>query len=222
MFFVSFTYQATAQTDEEADKLITKVKKVFELAQKGYDDLDANSLITAARILINNPEIAQFKAIQVNDSSIPTQEEGLERHNFFDAATLLMDAEKIAPVDAWLIRKRITYWNKQVKVVPMNTSKSIYNGGGIQVKNYLVYSKNSKTIDAEFEKNKKVTLSVRVGDQLRLKVFDSTNKKDVGKSQTIGDAQLVSFIPKSDGVYKITIENTASRPNDCYLMIEQR
>ena len=228
LVLTTFSFNAIAQsTTNDEDKLTEKVQKVFELAQKGYDNLDANALIMAAKILINHPDI---KVIQIENEekniTLPNGEE-IERHNLFDAATLLMDAKKIAPVDAWIIKKRIAYWEARVAPVPMNyVGTGIYvipsGGGDIHVKNYLIYSQNSKTIDTKFKKDKKVTLSVRIGDNLKLRVFDDTEKKEIGKSESIGDAQLVSFVPKSDGVYKITIENTANRPNDCYLMIEQK
>jgi hypothetical protein len=46
--------------------------------------------------------------------------------------------------------------------------------------------------------------------------------KSVGKSNFIGDTRLVSFVSESEGSYKITIENTAEKANDCYLMVETK
>lgn len=203
------------------DRLETQstIKQVFELAKAGYDNMDAKSLIKAAKILIDNPEIRVIKTQDEVDEYEPSQDESvLDSHNFFNTTELLKDAKKFAPYDAKLLHWRIEQLKKRLK--DYKEMSLTYNK--IKVKNYLVYGNNSKTISMEFDKNKKVSMSVRIGNDLQLKVSDTTAKKAVGKSKFIGDARLLSFTSESDGSYKITIENTSDKANDCYLMIETR
>lgn len=205
------------QPQSDTDETQATIKSVFELAKKGYDDLDAKSLVKAAKILIDNPEIQQVKSKEVTDNYEPSEAEAiLEQYNFFDPVELLQNAKKFAPFDARILHWRIDQLEKKLpdyEVMSLNFNE-------IKVKNYLVYANNSKTISLKLIKNRKVNLSVRIGNKLNLRVKDATLKKSVGKSKFIGDARLVSFTAESNGIYKITIENTADKANDCYLMIE--
>ena len=205
----------------ENDKLTTQsiIQQVFELAKTGYDNMDAKSLIKAAKILIDNPEIRVIKSKDVTDEYKPSQNESvLESHNFFNPTELLEDAKRFAPYDAKLLHWRIEQLEKKLK----DYREMDISFNKIKVKNYLVYGNNSKTISMDFDKNKKISMSVRIGNDLQLKVLDTTLKKAVGTSKFIGDARLLSFTAESDGSYKITIENTSDKANDCYLMIETK
>ncbi|MFK7949075.1 MAG: hypothetical protein AB8G11_15910 [Saprospiraceae bacterium] len=203
------------------DKLTTQsiIKEVFELAKAGYDNMDAKSLIKAAKILIDNPEVRVIKTQEEIDEYEPSQDESiLESHNFFNPSELLADAKKFAPYDAKILHWRIEQLEKRLK----GYREMSLNYNKIKVKNYLVYGNNSKTILMNFDKNKKISMSVRIGNNLQLKVLDTTLKKAVGTSKFIGDARLLTFTAQSDGNYKITIENTSDKANDCYLMIETK
>lgn len=211
--------QSTALAQEDLDAKTRKdIAKVFQLAKAGYEQLDPNELIMAAKILLKNPHIQQFSHRQIMDDMDLSQEEQLlETYDFFNPIQLLEDAKRLAPVN-----DRTTRW--RIKLLERKLPHYVEMGkkdGTIQVKNYLIYSNNSKTIDTKFEKNQRITLSVRIGDKLRLTVYDD-NENSVGTSKAIGDARLVSFTAESEGVYKIRIENTADKPNDCYLMIEKK
>lgn len=205
------------QSQPDKDETQVTIKTVFDLAKRGYDDLDARLLVKAAKILIENPEIQVMNGIEEGDEYEPSKSEAiLEKYNFFDPKELLENAKKFAPFDARILHWRIEQLEKKLpdyEVMSLNFNE-------IKVKNYLVYANNSKTISLKINKNKKVNLSVRVGNNLNLKVKDATLNKTVGRSKFIGDARLVSFTAESNGDYKITIENTANKANDCYLMIE--
>lgn len=203
------------------DKLTTQstIQQVFELAKAGYDNMDANALIKAAKILIDNPEIRVIRTEMETDEYEPSQDESiLESHNFFNPTELLEDAKKFAPYDAKVLHWRIKQLEKRLK----DYREMSLNYNKIKVKNYLVYGNNSKTISMDFDKDKKISMSVRIGNDLQLKVLDTTLRKAVGTSKFIGDARLLTFTAESDGSYKITIENTSEKANDCYLMIETK
>ena len=215
LIFTCFAFQAPNNKSETPNI----IKAVFELANAGYDNLDAKSLVKAAKILIENPEIQQIRSNKEINEYEPSKEESiLEQYNFFNPIELLQNARKIAPFDAKVLRWRIGQLEKKL---PDYKEMSL-NFNDIKVKNYLVYGNNSKTIALKFNKNKQVNLSVRVGNDLKLYVLDATLKKSVGKSNFIGDTRLVSFVSESEGSYKITIENTAEKANDCYLMVETK
>lgn len=215
LILICFAFQ-TPKTTSETPNII---QTVFELAKAGYDNLDAKSLVKAAKILIENPEIQQIKSNLELNAFEPSKEEAiLEQYNFFNPIELLQNAKKIAPFDAKLLRWRIEQLEEKL---PDYKAMSL-NFNDIKVKNYLVYGNNSKTIALKFGKNKQVNLSVRIGNDLKLYVLDTTLEKTVGNSKFIGDARLLSFVAESDGNYKITIENTAEKANDCYLMVETK
>ena len=215
--FVGATCMAFRPQDHDKLKTRGTIKQVFELAKEGYDNMDSKPLIKAAKMLIDNPEVQIIKSQDETDEYEPSQDESvLESHNFFNPKELLDDAKKFAPFDAKILHWRIEQLEKRLKDYREMSLK--YNK--IKVKNYLVYGNNSKTISMKFNKDEKVNMSVRIGNNLRLRVLDATLKKSVGKSKFIGDARLLTFTSESDGSYKITIENTSDKANDCYLMIE--
>jgi hypothetical protein len=195
------------------------IKEVFELAKTGYDNLDPISLIKAAKLLIENPQIQQIEAQNVSNNYEPSKAENiLEEHNFFNPKQLLDDADKLVPFDDKILKFRIKLLKKRI---PDYYAEMGEADADIQVKNYLVYGNNSKKIQLNIEEGKRITLSVRIGNDLGLTVLD-TKKKTVGKSQFIGDARLLKFTSNSTGKYEITIENKADEANDCYLMIETK
>lgn len=205
---------AQQKTSEET---VESAKSVFDLARDGYDNLKPLSLIKAAKILISNPQIGRFAA-KGKDAYEPNENEAiLEHKDFFNVYQLLEDARKMTAFDDKRMKRKIKRLEKRLP----KYQKMGQQFNEIRVKNYLIYGKNSKTIATNFDKNKRVTLSVRVGDQLRLFVLDNL-KKQVGKSLNIGDARLVKFKTDANGKYKITIENTSDEPNDCFLMIEMK
>ncbi|MGB0862280.1 MAG: hypothetical protein ACPG19_07785 [Saprospiraceae bacterium] len=206
-----------------ATELIKKIEEVQKKAAKGYELRNSEALIKAADILIRNPEIQQFEG-EINTDTIQKEHQvamNIEP-TFFNPTQLLADAEEYRPVDARILKWRIRFLEKKLK----NYTKMAVNikelGGGIKVKNYLVYSKNSKTIATNFPKNKTITLSVRVGNDLRLSVWDKDKKKRIGKSEFIGNARIISFTTSEAGIYQIKIENVATEANDCLLMIETK
>jgi hypothetical protein len=215
LIFMCFAFQSPTNNLETQNV----IKTVFELAKVGYDNLDAKSLVKAAKILIENPEVQQIKSkLEINEYKPSKDESILEQYNFFNPIELLANAKKIAPFDAKILRWRIEQLEKKL---PDYNEMSL-NFNDIKVKNYLIYGNNSKTIALKFNKNKQVNLSVRIGNDLKLYVLDATLDKSVGKSNFIGDTRLVSFVSESEGSYKITIENTAEKANDCYLMVETK
>lgn len=199
-------------------KTIKNAKTIFQLAKDGYDNLKPLLLVKAAKKLMDNPQIGNFYHNEAMDQYEPNEnEEILDQKDFFNVAQLLIDAKKMTAFDD----KRT---HRKIKKLEQRMSKyqkmgQAYNE--IKVKNYLIYGKNSKTIATSFNKSKRVTLSVRVGDQLKLFVINNL-KKQVGKSKNIGDAQLIKFTAQANGNYHITIENTSEEPNDCFLMIETK
>ncbi len=193
------------------------IQEVFDLAKAGYDNLDPKALIKAAKILIENPEIQYVKIISQSNEYEPSEAEAiLEQHNFFDPIELLGNAKKFAPFDAKILHQRIEQLEKKL---PTYKEMSL-NFNEIKVNNYTVFANNSKKIVLKFNKNKKISLSLHIGNGLKLSVVDATLKKNVGKSQAIGPQLLLSFMTETDGNYHIIIENTTEKPNDCYLMIE--
>lgn len=203
--------------------LVKKITKVFDLGRAGYKNLDAKKLVAAAKILIKNPEIQQFvDSLAIDEGSLKDGEQNLSYQNFFNPEKLLLDAEKLAPVDAKILKWRIKKLKEDLPNYNEMSAQYKEKGGDIQVKNYVIYSKNSKTIFTSFKGNKKIILSVRVGNDLRLSVLDKKTKKKVGKSTVIGDARMISFTAKPKGEYQIKIKNVANQPNDCLLMIETK
>lgn len=212
---------AQERTEKEiTPETIKNIEKVFEYALKGYNELNGWHLARAAKVLIDNPHIQDFKKEgELEKDSLDINE---YHKDFFDPKKMLADASKMAPIDAkalhFFIKKqkdRIPDW----AIMSTNLAKT---GGIIQVKNYMIASKNSKTIKTDFNSNQKVTLSVRVGNDLRLSVFDTAKRKKVGDSKFIGDARMLSFTTESEGEHQIKIENVSSQSNDCLLMIETR
>lgn len=203
---------------ETPKKTIKNAKIIFKLAKDGYDNLKPLLLVKAAKTLMDNPQIGNFYHNEVMDQYEPNENEAiLEQKDFFNAAQLLIDAKKMTAFDDKRTHRKIQKLEKRMsKYQKMGQA---YNE--IKVKNYLIYGKNSKTIATTFNKSKRVTLSVRVGDQLRLFVINNL-KKQIGKSRNIGDAQLIKFTAQANGNYSITIENTSEEPNDCFLMIETK
>ena len=198
---------------------VKSIEKIFEYARIGYDELNAWELLKAANILIKNPQIQDFKMPVANNSD---ENEEIEFHkDFFDPEKILDDAKKMTPVDAKLLKFAIDKLEKDLPNYREMEIELIEKGGVIQVKNYMIGSKNSKTIKTKFSSNEKVTLSVRVGNDLRLSVFDSEKQK-VGSSKFIGDARMLSFTAEAEGEHQIKIENVSSQSHDCLLMIETR
>jgi hypothetical protein len=221
-FFVLTAIQAEGQHNISTE-LIKKIEEVQEKAIKGYELRNSESLIKAASILIHNPEIQQFMgetAIDTipNENSVTAEVE----RAFFNPTQLLADAKSYRPVDARILKWRIHFLEKKLKNYNKMSIEVKETGGGIKVKNYLIYSKNSKTIATDFPKNKTITLSVRVGNDLRLSVWDKDKKKRIGKSEFIGNARIISFTTDDTSTYQIKIENVASKANDCLLMIETK
>ncbi len=217
---LAFTFLTTISLfaqHKTADATVEHAKSVFALAKDGYDNLKPISLVKAAKILISNPQIGRFSA-KGKDAYAPNENEViLEHKDFFNVYQLLEDAKKMTAYDDKRMKRRIKRLEKRLP----KYQKMGQQFNEIRVKNYLIYGKNSKTIATNFDKNKRVTLSVRVGDQLRLFVLNNL-KKQVGKSLNIGDARLVKFKTGNNGKYNITIENTSDEPNDCFLMIETK
>jgi len=212
---LSLVWNVQAFAQHEVPKpLMSKIEKVFALGQKGYKKMDAKPLMKAAKILIKNPTIQQFL-----DS---TDIENIDYQSFFNPEKLLADAKKMAPVDAKFLKWRIKRLEKKLPNYLEMSAQYKRKGGDIQVKNYVIYSKNSKTIYTSFKSNQRIILSVRVGNDLRLSVVDKKTKKKVGKSQFIGGARMISFTAKKKGEYQIKIENVANQANDCLLMIETK
>ncbi len=207
---------------EVSKPLMEKIKKVFAYGQEGYKNLDAKPLLKAAKILIKHPEIQQFSETGAVDGDMLEEEDGGDYKSFFNPEILIADAKGMVPVDAKILKWRIRQLEKKLPNYKEMSLKMKENGGDIQVKNYIIYSKNSKTISTSFKSNQKIILSVRVGNDLRLSVFDKKTKQRVGKSQFIGDARMVSFTAEAAAEYQIKIENVASQPNDCLLMIETK
>ena len=198
---------------------VKNIEKVFSFAKRGYDERNAWNLVKAANILINHPEIQDLSKNKVEKDSLGENE---LYKDFFNPQLMLIDADKIAPIDAKTLHFAIKQSQKRIPDWVMMKAKLKEEGGIIQVKNYMIASKNSKTIKTDFDYNKKVTLSVRVGNDLRLSVFDTAKRKKVGNSKFIGDARMLSFITESDGEHQIKIENVSNQSNDCLLMIETR
>ena len=220
-FFIALNVSGQHTISED---LMKKMQKIYDYAQEGYQKRTTEPLLKAAEILLYNPEIRPFSEKNVKDSTTLENEE--EHFYYFNPRQLLSDAKKYRPVDArmlkWRIRfleKRLKRWEKWQMMNPNGSDKA---NSDIQVKNYLIYSKNSKTIDSEFKKDQTITLSVRVGNDLRLTVWNTKTNTKVGKSEFIGDARLISFETESGGVYQIKIENVSAEANDCLLMIETR
>lgn len=219
LFFIQIGTNAQHNVPEP---LMEKIDKIFELGQKGYKKLDAKPLLKAAEILIKNPEIQQFSDSTIIDSAALNDDEYINYQAFFNPELLLADAKRMAPVDANRLKRKIARLEKKLPNYREMSAQYKEKGGDIKVKNYVIYSKNSKTISTSFEGNQKIILSVRVGNDLRLSVFDKKTKKKVGKSQVIDDARMISFTAKQKVEYQIKIENVASQPNDCLLIIETK
>lgn len=221
-FFILIAIQAKGQHSISTE-LIKKIEEVHEKATKGYELRNSEALIKAASILINNPEIQQLMG-EITIDTISEQEQVATdvQHFFFNPTELLADAESYRPVDAHILKWRIRFLQKKLKNYNKMSVEVKETGGGIKVKNYLIYSKNSKTIATDFPENKTITLSVRVGNDLRLSVWDKDKKKRIGKSEFIGNARIISFKTDNSSTYQIKIENVASEANDCLLMIETK
>lgn len=198
---------------------VKSIEKVFAHASVGYEELNAWELLIAARILIKNPKIQDFKMPSANTKDTLRADEF--HKDFFDPEKILIDAIKMTPVDAKLLKFAIVKLQKDLPDYREMETKLREEGSIIQVKNYMIGSKNSKTIKTKFDSNQKVTLSVRVGNDLRLSVFDAEKQK-VGSSKFIGDARMLSFIAEAEGEHHIKIENVSNHSNDCLLMIETR
>lgn len=201
-----------------APATLENIEKIFAHAQKGYNDLDARQLYKAANLLIQNPQIQRFSKNELNADTIPTEAE----KDFFDPQKIIEDALEIAAIDARLLRFQLQRLEEKMANYQKMELEIKEAGGDIQVKNYLISSKKSRTITTNFEANKKITLSVRVGNDLRLGVTEAQSKKKVGTSQFIGDARMLTFTASADGAYQITIENVSNQSNDCLLMIETK
>ena len=150
-----------------------------------------------------------------------TLEEDEFYKDFFDPEKILVDATKMTPIDAKLLKFTISKLKNKLPDYREMKTKLQEEGSVIQVKNYMIDSKNSRTIMTKFDSNQKVTLSVRVGNDLRLSVFDAEKQK-VGSSRFIGDARMISFTAAAEGEHHIKIENVSNHSNDCLLMIETR
>lgn len=224
LILISLSTQ-TLFAQEKVEKEITpetirNIEKVFEFALKGYDELNGWHLARAAKVLIDHPNIQDFKKQEeLEKDSLETNE---FHKDFFDPKKMLADASKMAPIDAKALRIFIKRQKDRIPEWEEMSTKLAEKGGIIQVKNYMIGSKNSKTIRTDFDSNQKVTLSVRVGNDLRLSVFDTAKRKKVGDSKFIGDARMLSFTTESEGEHQIKIENVSSQSNDCLLMIETR
>lgn len=218
-----FTQPLIAQDRAEKEitpETIKNIEKIFEYALKGYDELNGWHLARAAKVLIDNPHIQDFKKEgEIEKDSLEANE---YYKDFFDPKKILADASKMAPIDARALHLFIKRQESRLPEWTIMSTNLAKTGGIIQVKNYMIGSKNSKTIKTEFNSNQKVTLSVRVGNDLRLSVFDTAKRKKVGDSKFIGDARMLSFTTESEGEHQIKIENVSSESNDCLLMIETR
>lgn len=221
LLFILFAFSISPLMAQEEipPATVKNIEKIFEHAREGYDKLNGWELLKAANILIKNPQIQDFKMPLVNQSE--TEEETGFHKDFFDPEKILEDARKMTPVDAKLLKLAISKLEKDIPNYREMEIELIEKGGVIQVKNYMIGSKNSKTIKTKFNSNEKVTLSVRVGNDLRLSVFDAEKQK-VGSSKFIGDARMLSFTAEAEGEHQIKIENVSSQSHDCLLMIETR
>lgn len=213
-----FTSSLLAQK-EIPPSTVKSIEKVFAHASVGYEELNAWELLIAARILIKNPKIQDFKMPSSTAKDTLGQDEF--HKDFFDPEKILEDATKMTPVDAKFLKLAIAKLEDYLPDYRQMETKFREEGSIIQVKNYMIGSKNSKTIKTKFGSNQKVTLSVRVGNDLRLSVFDAEKQK-VGSSKFIGDARMLSFTAEAEGEHHIKIENVSNHSNDCLLMIETR
>ena len=85
---------------------VKNIEKVFAHASAGYDELNAWELLIAAKILINNPKIQDFKMPSSNTKD--TLEEDEFYKDFFDPEKILVDASKMTPIDAKLLKFTIS------------------------------------------------------------------------------------------------------------------
>lgn len=218
MLFVLFISPLMAQ-EAIPPATVKSIEKVFAHASVGYDELNAWELVKAANVLIKNPQIQDFKMPSTTTNDSLANDEF--HKDFFDPGKILADATKMTPVDAKLLKFAIEKLQRDLPDYREMEIKLFEEGSVIQVKNYMIGSKNSKTIKTQFDSDQKVTLSVRVGNDLRLSVFDAEKQK-VGSSKFIGDARMLSFTTEADGEHHIKIENVSNHSNDCLLMIETR
>jgi predicted ribosome quality control (RQC) complex YloA/Tae2 family protein len=219
LMLLSLVVNALVAQEHISPATTKNIEKVFGHASKGYEKLDAWELVKAATILIHNPQIQGVKMSNTNSRDTLT-DSGFYK-DFFDPVKLLADAAKMAPVDAQVLKFSIRQLEKNIPDYLEMEMKLEEDGGIIQANNYMIDSKNSKIIKTKFDSNQKVTLSVRVGNDLRLSVLD-TKKQQVGNIKFIGDARIVSFTAQADGEHHIKIENVSSHSIDCLLMIETR
>ena len=209
LFATSLFAQASKQPEIEAKEELkapvseemASIQTAFQLAEYGYKNGSASSLLCAAEILAQIPkQEMKEKATQDESGSSDTQSEKKE----FTAEQLLEDGKKLAGKDKTLL----AYAKTVEKLVKAGTRGAF---GGPKYSFSSVYGKSRTSYyNVGFVAGRYAEIDVYSmdGADLDLYVYDS-NWNLIDKDTSYSSSAWVSFVPRWDGNFHIVVVNNS-------------
>lgn len=179
---------------------MTSINTAFQLAEYGYKNGSAVSLLCAAEILAQVPT-QEIKTKPIQNENGSKEQQGEEKK--YTAAQLLEDGLKFAGKDKDLL----AYAKKIEKLVKSGTRGAF---GGPKYDYYYVYG-NSETsyYNMGFVAGRYAEVSVYSdGADLDLYVYDS-NWNLIDKDTSYSCNAFCSFVPRWDGNFHIIVKNNS-------------
>lgn len=194
--------EAKEEREAHASEEMASIQTAFQLAEYGYKNNSASSLLCAAEILAQVPtQEMTTEATQDDSGSKDTQSEKKE----FTAAQLLEDGKKLAGKDKTLL----AYAKVVEKLVKVSGTRGAFGGPKYDFSYVYGYSTTSY-YNVGFVAGRYAEIDVYSmdGDDLDLYVYDS-NWNLIDKDTSYSPNAFCSFVPRWDGNFHIVVKNNS-------------
>lgn len=180
---------------------MSSIQTAFQLAEYGYKNNSASSLLCAAEILAQVPtQEMGTKPTQDDSGEKDAQSEKKE----FTAAQLLEDGKKLAGKDKTLL----AYAKTVEKLVKASGTRGAFGGPKYDF-SYVYGSSKVSYYNVGFVAGRYAEIDVYSdGADLDLYVYDS-NWNLIDKDTSYSPNAFCSFVPRWDGIFHIVIKNNS-------------
>ena len=209
LFLVGLLYAPQKAMSQD---LMKKSRKVFDLAQQGYEEEEPKYLVKAIDILLEHPEIKKM------NGDIPRE---TDAKSYFDVESLYADANKLTPFDAnSRLKKRLKRLEERIERYRLLAMGSSDSDSKVENDNYFIVPEDEKSLIKHYGQTD-VNVSIRKGSGLKLSIYDDQNHLLV-KNHSTKEEKTVSFNTGQAKFIKIIIRNLATDPIDTHLIIETK
>lgn len=203
--FAQTTKQPEIEAKEELRSPVSEemasIQTAFQLAEYGYKNGSASSLLCAAEILAQVPK-QEMKTKATQDESGPKESQAEKKQ--YTAEQLLADGKKLAGKDKILLG-----YAKTVEKLVKAGTRGAFGGPGYD---YDIVYGNSKSsyYNVGFVAGRYAEISVYSdnGADLDLYVYDE-NWNLIDKDTSYSSSAYCSFVPRWDGNFQIVIKNNS-------------